>query len=75
MGVGIHIPEFKINISKRSDQLSVYTAEIVAAIIALQWVEAVRPGWYYAVHRLVNSRLVQSMASVREDLLIELHHC
>lgn len=44
VGIGIYIPEFKVNLSKRlSDQLSVYTAEMVAAIIALQWVEEVRP--------------------------------
>ncbi len=44
VGNRIHIPEFKIVISKRiSDQLSVYTAEIVAVIIALQWVEKVKP--------------------------------
>ncbi len=37
VGIGIHIPEFKIDISKRiTDQLSVYTAELVAVIIALQ---------------------------------------
>ena len=40
---GMYIPEFKISISKRvSNNLSVYTAEILAAIIGLQWVEEVR---------------------------------
>ena len=44
VGVGVYIPEFKISISKRaSDQLSVYTAEMLAVIIGLQWVEEVRP--------------------------------
>ncbi len=45
VGIGIHIPECNIDISKRiSDQLlSVYMAEIVAVIIALQWVEEVKP--------------------------------
>ena len=44
VGVGIYIPDFKISISKRaSDQLSVYTAEMLAVIIGLQWVEEVRP--------------------------------
>ncbi len=42
MGIEIHIPEFKINICKRlSDQLLVHTAETVAVIIVLQWVEEV----------------------------------
>jgi len=67
VGAGIHIPDFKINLSKKlTDRLSVYTAEIVAVIIALQWVEEVRPD------RVVKS--IQSMISVREDLLIELYH-
>lgn len=35
MGIGVYVPEFKISISG--------TAETVAAIIGLQWVEGVRP--------------------------------
>ncbi len=49
VGIGIHIPEFKIDISKRiTDQLSVYTAEPVAVIIALQWVKSNLIGLQYA---------------------------
>lgn len=76
MGIGIHIPEFKFNISKRlSDQLSVYAAEIVAVIIALQWVEEVRPDRVIlCTDSLAVIKSIQSMTSVREDLLIELYH-
>ena len=38
------VPEFSIKIGKRiSDGLSVYTGEMVAILLALQWVEEVRP--------------------------------
>lgn len=76
VGVGIHIPEFKINMSKRlSDQLSVYTAEIVAVIIALQWVEEVRPDRVViCTDSLSVIKSIQSMESAREDLLLELNH-
>lgn len=44
VGMGMHVPEFKISISKRlSNQRSVYTGGMVAVIIGSQWVEEVRP--------------------------------
>lgn len=44
VGDSVYIPRFKMSASKRlSDQLSVYTTELLAAIIALHWVEEVRP--------------------------------
>ncbi len=72
----IHIPEFKIDISKRiSDQLSVYTAEIVAVIIALKWVEEVKPDRVIVcTDSLAVIKSIQSKTSVREDLMIELYH-
>ena len=68
------IPEFKVNISKRlSNQLSVYTAEIVAVIIALQWVEEVRPDRVVlCTDSLAVIKSIQAVTSIREDLLIEL---
>lgn len=43
VGIGIYIPKFKINISKRiSDQLSVFK-EMVASILSLQWVDQIKP--------------------------------
>uniref|UniRef100_A0A8C2BUC3 Reverse transcriptase domain-containing protein n=1 Tax=Cyprinus carpio TaxID=7962 RepID=A0A8C2BUC3_CYPCA len=42
-GIGVYIPESEIYIKKRTtDHLSIYTAEMVAIIIALQWLEEAR---------------------------------
>ena len=44
VGTGVYIPSMHINIGKRlTDQISVYSAEMMAIIIGLQWVEEVRP--------------------------------
>ncbi len=44
VGIGIYIPTLNVSIGKRlPDQLSVYTAEMMAIIIGLQWVEEVKP--------------------------------
>lgn len=52
-----------------------YTAEIVAAIFTLQWVEEVRPDRVVLyTDSLAVIKSIQSMTSVREDLLIELYH-
>ncbi len=66
----------KIDISKRiTDQLSVYTAEPVAVIIALQWVEEVKPDRVtVCTDSLAVMKSIQSMTSVREDLMINLYH-
>ncbi len=40
----VYIPQFKVNISKSiSDQISVFTTEIIAIFLALQWIEEVQP--------------------------------
>ena len=76
VGVGIYIPDFKISISKRaSDQLSVYTAEMLAVIIGLQWVEEVRPDRVVmCTESLSILQSIQSTTIAREDILIELNH-
>ena len=76
VGVGIYIPDFKISISKRaSDQLSVYTAEMLAVIIGLQWVEEVRPDRVVmCTDSLSILQSIQSTTTAREDILIELNH-
>ncbi len=75
VGIGIHIPEFKIDISKRiTDQLSVYTAKPVAVIIALQWVEVKPDRVTVCTDSLAVMKSIQSMTSVKEDLLIDLYH-
>ncbi len=64
----IHITEIKIDISKRiSDHLLVYTAEIVAVIIALKWVEEVKPDRVIVcTDSLAVIKSIQSKTSVRE---------
>ncbi len=40
----VYIPQFKVKISQSiSDQISVFTTEIIAIFIALQWIEKVQP--------------------------------
>ncbi len=40
----VFIPKFQTSIKKRiTDQISVYTAELIAMVVALQWVEDVKP--------------------------------
>lgn len=44
IGIAFTIPEFKVNIGKRvTDGLSVYTGEMLAILLALQWIEEVKP--------------------------------
>ena len=76
VGIGIYIPEFKISISKRAlDQLSVYTAEMLAVVIGLQWVEEVRPDRVViCTDSLSSLKSIQSTTTAREDILIELNH-
>ena len=71
----VYIPDFKISISKRaSDQLSVYTAEMLAVIIGLQWVEEVRPDRVViCTDSLSILQSIQSTTTAREDILIELN--
>ncbi len=43
-GIRIFIPEFEISILKRlSNYLAIYTVELVSIMLALQWIEDVRP--------------------------------
>lgn len=75
IGIGVNIPEFKVNISlKLSNNLSVYTAEITAIIIALQWVEQVRPN-KVVICSDSSSALVSiaNSKSDREDLITEIY--
>jgi len=40
----VFIRQFKVNILKRtSDHISVFTSELIAIILALQWVEEIQP--------------------------------
>lgn len=43
VGIGVYIPNFKTEIILRpSNKLSVYSTELTAIIVGLQWVEQVR---------------------------------
>jgi ribonuclease HI len=43
-GVGVIIPEFKLHIGKKLNEgISVYTAEMIALLGAVEWIEEVRP--------------------------------
>ena len=74
VGVGVYIPEFKVSIAKRMpDYLSVYSAEAVAIITGLQWVEEVRPDRVVVcTDSLAVLKSLQTEKSVREDLIIEI---
>ncbi len=44
VGIGVYIPRFKTEIRLTlSDKLSVYSPELTAIIIGLQWVEQIKP--------------------------------
>ncbi len=70
-GIGIFIPEFEISIFKRlSNNLAIYTLELVAIMLALQWIEDVIPVRVIicsdsksALNSLVSNK------SIREDIL------
>jgi len=43
-GVAVYIPKYKVTIQKRTtNHLSIFSAEMTAIIMALQWVEEVKP--------------------------------
>ena len=75
VGAGIYIPAMNIKIAKRiPDQLSVYTSEMVAIIVGLQWVEEVRPDRVvFCVDSISVLLSLQSLKSTREDLVLEVH--
>ncbi len=44
IGVAFTVPEFHFSVRKRtSDELSVYTGEMIALLLAIQWIEEIRP--------------------------------
>ena len=75
VGAGIFIPEKNFKTAKRiPNRLSVYTSEMVAVIMGLQWVEVVRPDKVVLCVDSVSVLLsLQSLKSSREDLLMEIH--
>ena len=44
VGVAFTVPEFRVKIGKRvNNEVSVYTGELLAILLAVQWVEDIRP--------------------------------
>lgn len=74
VGIGIYIPTMNISIGKRlPDQASVYTAEMMAIIVGLQWVEEVKPDRVVCcVDSVAALYSIQNMKSNREDLMLEI---
>lgn len=74
IGVFYIVPEFGVKVGKRvNENLSVYTGEMLAILLALQWVEEVRP-----LRSVICSdsgsiaSLQYSHSDSREDILMEI---
>ncbi len=72
--VGVYITEFDVTICKRmNDKLSVFTAEVVAIILGLQWVEVVRPQRKIICSDSVAAlNSLNSTETIRDDLFKEI---
>uniref|UniRef100_A0A3Q2ZQ74 Reverse transcriptase domain-containing protein n=1 Tax=Kryptolebias marmoratus TaxID=37003 RepID=A0A3Q2ZQ74_KRYMA len=77
VGIAYVVPEFNIKIGKRlTDNLSVYTGEMMAILLALQWVEEIRP-----IKTIICSdsssvllSLKNNQTDSRTDILMEIMH-
>ncbi len=75
-GVAVHILKYNVNIKKRTtDHLAIFTAEMLAIILALQWVEEVKPNKVIICSDSMSSlACIQSGKSIcRQDLLDEIN--
>ncbi|XP_037531828.1 uncharacterized protein LOC119409038 [Nematolebias whitei] len=77
IGIAFTIPEFNVNIGKRvTDRLSIYTGELLAILLALQWIEDVKP-----LQAIICSDSSSALISIkynntdsRMDILLEIYH-
>ncbi len=75
IGEAFTVPEFHLSVRKRtSDELSVYTGEMIALLLAIQWIEEIRP-----LKSVICSDSCASLASLlyshsesRPDILMEI---
>ncbi len=70
----VYIPQFKVKISKRiSDHISVFTTEIIAIYLALQWIEEVQPirSVICTDSLSVLNSLLSGIAIARQDMIFE----
>uniref|UniRef100_A0A3Q3BE46 Reverse transcriptase domain-containing protein n=1 Tax=Kryptolebias marmoratus TaxID=37003 RepID=A0A3Q3BE46_KRYMA len=76
-GIAFVVPEFNIKIGKRiTDGTSVYTGEMLAILLALQWVEEIKP-----LKTIICSDSSSALLSIknnqtdsRMDILLEIYH-
>uniref|UniRef100_A0A8C1TCJ5 RNA-directed DNA polymerase from mobile element jockey n=1 Tax=Cyprinus carpio TaxID=7962 RepID=A0A8C1TCJ5_CYPCA len=75
VGIGVYIPRFKSQIILRlSDKLSVYSTELSAIIVGLQWVEQVKPNRVVICSDSSSAlKSIMSTRTDREDLLVEIY--
>ncbi len=73
--IGVYIPRFKTEISWRlSDKLSVYSTELTAIIIGLQWVKQIKPNRIVICSDSSSAlKSIKSTKTDREDLLVEMY--
>ena len=71
----MYIPRFKSQIIlKLSDKLSVYSTELSAIIVGLQWVEQVKPNRVVICSDSSSAlKSIMSTRTDREDLLVEIY--
>jgi len=76
LGIAFVVPEFNIKIGKRiTDGLSVYTGEMLAILLALQWVEDIKP--LKTICSDSSSALLSlknNQTDSRMDILLEIYH-
>ncbi len=75
VGTGMYIPRFKTKISLRlSDKLSVYSTELTAIIVGLQWVEQIKPNRIVICSDSSSAlKSIKSTKTDREELLVEIY--
>ncbi len=71
VGIGIHIPEFKIDISKRITDQYIWQ-NLWQSSLHYSGLKNSNLIGLHSMHRVMKS--IQSMTSVREDLMIDLYH-
>ena len=75
VGVAFWVPEFQVRVGKRvNDEVSVYTAEMIAILLAIHWVEETRPVSVIICSdsSSVLTSLQSSKSDSRPDILIEI---
>ncbi len=77
VGIGVYIPRFRTEKSLTlSDKLSVYSTELTAIIIGLQWVEQIKPNRIVICSDSSSAlKSIKSTKADREDLLVEMYYC